>query len=84
MFGKEPLNLTEGEMPSHYHNAGSYDGWKIENTGVSPNSSGIQAIYPNTNSAGSTIHIKTQNTGSSQSHNNMQPYLVVFVWKRTA
>ena len=25
-----------------------------------------------------------QNTGGSASHNNMPPYLVVFMWKRTA
>ena len=36
-------------------------------------------------SAGNHSHtININNTGSSQSHNNMQPYLAVYMWKRTA
>lgn len=36
-------------------------------------------------SAGNHSHtININNTGSSQSHNNMQPYLTVYMWKRTA
>ena len=31
---------------------------------------------------GHTIYIG--NTGSNQAHNNMQPYIAVFMWKRTA
>lgn len=35
--------------------------------------------------AGNHSHtITVNNTGSSQSHNNMQPYLAVYMWKRTA
>ena len=31
---------------------------------------------------GHTISIN--NTGSNQTHNNMQPYLAIYIWKRTA
>ena len=38
-----------------------------------------------TNTTGNHSHtININNTGSSQSHNNMQPYLTVYMWKRTA
>lgn len=36
-------------------------------------------------SAGNHSHtININNTGSSQSHNNMQPYLAVYMWKRVS
>ena len=38
-----------------------------------------------TANAGNHAHIVTiNNTGGNQPHNNMQPYLAVYMWKRTA
>lgn len=39
----------------------------------------------NTGAAGSHSHtITVNNTGSNTAHNNIQPYLAVYYWQRTA
>ena len=78
--------LTTDEMPSHRHdfyitNEGQYtiSGGKGVN-GLS-SWSGIYDIFPyNIDNKLTSI----QNTGGGQAHNNMPPYLVVYIWKRTA
>lgn len=87
--GEATHTLTVDEMPSHTHafmsagKGGTYtDNYKqvwtatggSDGNGVPANLSlatieGIQGV---------------QNTGGSQPHNNMPPYLVVYMWKRTA
>tara|TARA_R110002153_G_scaffold273131_1_gene443141 strand:- start:87 stop:782 length:696 start_codon:yes stop_codon:yes gene_type:complete len=73
--GSKTHTLTTSEMPSHSH---AYTNPRI---GGSPNSGiGTSASmnYPTIN-AGTTT-----STGSDQAHNNLQPYIVVYMWKRTA
>lgn len=74
--GETTHTLTVNEMPSHSHNvygAMSGNNWAITNTGndwqMTTKSWNIDMITP---------------TGGSQAHNNMPPYLTVYVWKRTA
>ena len=38
----------------------------------------------NTNTTTNTTGISIQNSGGSQSHNNLQPYITCYMWKRIA
>lgn len=75
--------LTENEMPSHAHSAGAYDGYLIQNNGLITGGD-IQGVTINTGVKKASSRIATNNTGGGQAHNNMPPYLSVYMWKRTA
>lgn len=80
--GEATHTLTTNEMPSHTHTAGKYDGYMIENQAAASGSA-VNAIKINTNSTTSSTRILTNSAGSSQAHNNMPPYMKVYMWKRT-
>lgn len=75
--GEAAHTLTESEMPNHKHSI-----WF-------PNDGGEQSAeigYPDTGSK-NTYYAeasKTSGTGGGAAHNNMPPYLAVYIWKRTA
>lgn len=72
--GAKTVTLTASEMPTHAHNV------TIAGNGVQGVSSGAQsAYYP----YGSTVYT-TVDAGGGAAHNNLQPYIVVYRWKRTA
>lgn len=73
--GEAAHKLTVSEMPSHKHAwmAGS------ANTGVAGGST-VWPYYNDYNQYGQ----ETAAVGGDQAHNNMPPYLAVYVWKRTA
>lgn len=69
--GSKTHTLTTNEMPAHTHS------FTQENTrGTGSLGAG------NGDSSFSTVN--TSSTGGGQAHNNMPPYLVVYMWKRTA
>lgn len=71
--GAKTVTLTVDQIPAHAHSIPNIDA--VANAG---GSSGTR-YYP----SGSTV-IGTNNTGGGQAHDNLQPYVVVYMWKRTA
>ena len=71
--GAKTHTLTVAEMPPHSHVINTNDGAANNNSYV--------AKWDGTGTA------QTQNTGSAGSgdpHNNLQPYITAYMWKRTA
>ena len=77
--GESSHTLTADEMPVHTHKTGNHAGHYA--FGGNPAEAG-----PAYGSGFGTAltEIDTGSTGGSQAHNNMPPYLAVYMWKRTA
>lgn len=71
--GAKTHTLTIDEIPAHTH---SING--VEN----PRGSGANGSEDGDSSF--TSSLTTNSTGGGQAHNNLQPYVVVYMWKRTA
>lgn len=78
--GEATHTLTIDEMPSHTHSSGSNsDGFVAHATGGGSYSAGY------VNASGEMVFYRQpENSGEGQAHNNMPPYLAVYVWQRTA
>ena len=80
--------LTESEMPSHYHDSihGHASGTSRPNsfTGISGNVGGSNFGGGTTDDAWGTSQTKTKGGGAAHTHDILQPYIVVYMWKRTA
>ena len=96
--GEYNHQLTVGELAQHSHtgsaaSAGAhthvwYTGqYGSENDSAACDAQGAGNHYSRhvTQSAGAHTHsVSISNTGSNAAHNNMQPYLTVYIWRRTA
>lgn len=84
--GEKTHTLTTQEMPSHNH-AGQFEynssENKLSNIGVYQDGGGtlVNAVNIVT---GTGATIATPNTGGGQAHNNLQPYITCYMYKRTA
>lgn len=85
--------LNIDEMPEHHHDTNDYtlvvnkNAVHIKtNMGAKPviNDGEYTNIIPNIKAAKNEDGNATGNAGGGQKHNNMPPYLAVFMWKRTA
>ncbi len=79
--GEKTHKLTIAEMPSHKHSR-KEDFYNHQASMASI----FGGIYKGGNpiETGKTDSNTIQNTGGDGSHNNLQPYIVVYFWKRTA
>lgn len=98
--GEATHTLTVGEMPEHTHSIGSSGGhnhnqyflefrWPTANYNGTklvgrPQSIGAQNTNERMNTTNGAHTHTPSNTGGDGAHNNMPPYLAVYVWKRTA
>lgn len=73
--GEKTHTLTIEEMPSHNHNTYSAGG-----------SSGYPYRIPQADGINSdqNSYCATMPNGGGQAHNNLQPYITCYMWKRTA
>ena len=82
--GETTHTLTVNEMPAHTHNLRTVtDSSPIRRWATSIGGDSYIGVTASNNTFdyGSNI-IYNENTGGSQAHNNMPPYLVVNIWKR--
>ena len=79
--GEKTHKLTIAEMPSHKHSR-KEDFYNYQ-ASMSSIFGGIYKVGDPIET-GKTDSNTIQNTGGDGSHNNLQPYIVVYFWKRTA
>ena len=73
--GEAEHTLTIDEMPKHNH--------EIDNLNASGNATPYMTVQAQ-DKVGYDGNVQTMYAGGSQPHNNMPPYLAVFMWKRVS
>ena len=77
--GEYKHTLTVNEMPSHTHTSKKFILWTDNSKAV--NETAVAKGVPNRSGWVSQNQV-LNNTGGSQSHNNIQPYITVYMYKR--
>ena len=73
--GEAAHTLTVDEMPRHNH--------EVDNLNASGNATPYMTVQAQ-DKKGYGGNVQTMYAGGSKAHNNMPPYLAVYMWKRTA
>lgn len=90
--GEASHTLTVAELPAHNHSVneqnvrgGQNGDYANSNGGGGLNGWDYEPAHTNNGQRRITVPAHyTNNTGSGSAHNNMPPYLAVYMWKRTA
>lgn len=77
--GEYKHKLTVSEIPSHTHTMKTTGDDSSELTGTNPSNKGYVFRY---NSSGTDNN--NNNTGGDSAHNNLSPYIAVYMWRRIA
>lgn len=77
--GEATHTLTVDEMPSHSHAQ-----YVTVSSGGNLAANCDYDVYTSNSARKSAQNITTGNKGDDVAHNNMPPYLAVYIWKRTA
>lgn len=78
--GKYSETLTINQIPSHSH---SLDRFYQSSTSAHKHQ-GSGGVSDGVNPCQGKNTLDTYSTGENESHNNMPPYIAVYMWKRTA
>lgn len=86
--GEKAHTLTAAEMPKHNHNITFYNddfsnGGDAESS-LSRKKESPGLTYDVAYKQNSWSYSQVSETGSSGAHNNLQPYITVYMWRRTA
>lgn len=92
LVGADSVTLTTAQMPSHYHTINTKTLTEATattaNQGNTKRNNGSTGIWNYSNTNGNkqwgTCTTTWRSTGGNQAHNNMQPYIGVKRWRRTA
>lgn len=90
--GAKTVTLDIDEMPSHRHggiqpsgSAGSNsNGFDVDGPANGADTDAYQKFTKYAGGSGSDANGTLTSAGATQAHTNLQPYIVVYMWKRTA
>lgn len=84
--GEATHTLTESEIAAHVHDDILAGGQRLSRGNGSYGSSTSDSVYGPWWGGGfsAAYYAQTSSAGGGQPHNNMPPYLAVYIWKRTA